>query len=80
MFYLCYRCINQRKGVKMNAQEIAKKLVERFGSQRKVANECGISQAQISYIVSGKTTDVKTSTIEKLKKGLKQKAEQKCTP
>ncbi len=63
----------------MNAQEIAKKLVERFGSQRKVANECGISQAQISYIVSGKTTDVKTSTIEKLKKGLKQKAEQKCT-
>jgi len=58
----------------MNAQEIAKKLVERFGSQRKVANECGIPQAQISYIVSGKTTDVKTSTIEKLKKGLKQKA------
>ncbi|TGI75204.1 hypothetical protein E5P38_22620 [Escherichia coli] len=63
----------------MNAQEIATKLVERFGSQRKVANECGISQAQISYIVSGKTTDVKTSTITKLKNGLKQKAEQKCT-
>ena len=58
----------------MNAQEIAKKLVERFGSQRKVANYCGISQAQISYIINGKTTDVKTSTIEKLKKGLKQKA------
>ncbi len=54
----------------MNAQEIAKKLVERFGSQRKVAYLCGISQAQISYIISGKTTDVKTSTIEKLKKGL----------
>lgn len=54
----------------MNAQEIAIKLVERFGSQRKVAYLCGISQAQISYIISGKTTDVKTSTIEKLKKGL----------
>ena len=57
----------------MNAKEIATKLVDRFGSQRKVANECGISQSQISYIISGKTTDVKTSTIEKLKKGLKQK-------
>ncbi len=57
----------------MNAKEIATKLVDRFGSQRKVAYLCGISQAQISYIISGKTTDVKTSTIEKLKKGLKQK-------
>jgi len=54
----------------MNAKEIATKLVDRFGSQRKVAYLCGISQAQISYIISGKTTDVKTSTIEKLKKGL----------
>jgi len=57
----------------MNAKEITTKLVDRFGSQRKVANECGISQAQISYIIRGKTTDVKTSTIEKLKKALKQK-------
>ncbi len=54
----------------MNAKEIATKLVDRFGSQRKVAYLCGISQAQISYIISGKTTDVKTSTIDKLKKGL----------
>ena len=64
----------------MNAQELSIKLVEKFGSQRKAANECGLSQAAISGFISGKVTDVKTSTIQSLKKGLKQKAEQKCTP
>ena len=61
----------------MNAQELAIKLVEKFGSQRKAASECGLSQAAISGFISGKVTDVKTSTIQSLKKALKQKTEQK---
>ena len=63
----------------MNAQEIAKKSVEKFGSQRKAALRSGVSQAAISDIISGKISDVKTSTITKLKNSLKQKVEQKCT-
>ena len=61
----------------MNAQEIAIKSVEKFGSQRKAALRSGVSQAAISDIISGKITDVKTSTIAKLKNSLKQKTEQK---
>ena len=60
----------------MNAQEIAIKSVEKFGSQRKAALRSGVSQAAISDIISGKITDVKTSTITKLKNSLKQKVEQ----
>ena len=63
----------------MNAQELALKVIGRFGGQNNAAKICGLNQATLSLIASGKTTDVKTSTIEKLKKGLKQKAEQKCT-
>lgn len=61
----------------MNARDLAIKSVEKFGSQRKAAIQCGLSQAAISDIISGKITDVKTSTIEKLKNSLKQKVEQK---
>lgn len=57
----------------MNARELALKSVEKFGSQRKAALNCGLSQAAISDIINGKIVDVKTSTIEKLKKLLKTK-------
>jgi len=57
----------------MNARELALKSVEKFGSQRKAALNCGLSQAAISDIINGKIVDVKTSTIEKLKNCLKQK-------
>ena len=63
----------------MNAQELALKVIGRFGGQNNAAKISGLNQSTLSLIASGKTTDVKTSTIEKLKKGLKQKAEQKCT-
>ena len=58
----------------MNAQELALKVIGRFGGQNNAAKICGLNQSTLSLIASSKTTDVKTSTIEKLKKGLKQKA------
>ena len=63
----------------MNTQELALKVINRFGGQNNAARICGLNQSTLSLIANGKTTDVKISTIEKLKKGLKQKAEQKCT-
>jgi len=58
----------------MTYQEIAIKLVEKYGTQKSAADACGVSQPTISNLVNGKKTNVKADTAEKLKNGLKHRA------
>lgn len=57
----------------MTAQEMAAELIYLFDNQKAAAKACGLSQASLCLIVNGKIKDVKLSTIEKLKRGLKLK-------
>ena len=58
----------------MTAQELAAKLIDKFGGQAQAAKKAGVCQATLSKIARGVTVDVKISTVDKLKNGLKQKA------
>lgn len=55
----------------MTAQEMAIKLVDKFGGQAEAAKRCGVSQGTLSLMINGKLKDTKASTIAKLKAGLK---------
>jgi hypothetical protein len=51
-------------------QLMAKRLIWLCEGQVAAAKACGLSQSTLSQIANAVTTDVKSSTIEKLKQGL----------